>query len=152
MWLKCDSSAAAPRTLTSRSERTCSVLGHTVQNNVNTSQSVSCKDFYGCSCAWASGGSPIESRACACVNTQPRDMSLDHALMEVSGNQHAKGISKAYRQVMRLWAMGHRCSPRACRAWGASQASAAFQAWGASRASAASRPSGDLPPRKACPT
>ena len=99
MWLKCDSSAAAPRTLTSRSERTCSVLGHTVQNNVNTSQSVSCKDFYGCSCAWASGGSPIESRACACVNTQPRDMSLDHALMEVSGNQHAKGISKAYRQL-----------------------------------------------------
>ena len=72
--------------------------GPHVQNNVNTSQSVSCKDFYGCSCAWASGGSPIESRACACVNTQPRDMSLDHALMEVSGNQHAKGISKAYRQ------------------------------------------------------
>ena len=85
------------------------------------------------------GGRP-SNRARARVSTQPRDMSLDHALMEVSGNQHAKGISKAYRQVMRLWAMGHRCSPRACRAWGAS------------RASAASRPSGDLPPRKACPT
>ena len=76
------------------------------------------------------GGRP-SNRARARVSTQPRDMSLDHALMEVSGNQHAKGISKAYRQVMRLWA---------------------FQAWGASRASAASRPSGDLPPRKACPT
>ena len=152
MWLKCDSSAAAPRTLTSRSERTCSVLGHTVQNNVNTSQSVSCKDFYGCSCAWASGGSPIESRACACVNTQPRDMSLDHALMEVSSNQHAKGISKAYRQVMRLWAMGHHCSPWACRASAASLALAASRASVACRAWEASRPSGDLPPKKACPT
>ena len=43
------------------------------------------------------GGRP-SNRARARVSTQPRDMSLDHALMEVSGNQHAKGISKAYRQ------------------------------------------------------